>query len=184
LFSSNSLAADYWAEREKGTLRRLVSAPGVLSGFVAGKAFAALIVMGLIAAITLLIGFAYHDVAWSKFVSSLLWVSLGGVGLFAWFAALQMLFPNDRAANLVTMILIFPLMMAGGSFFPLAALPDSIANIGRLSPNGFIVDRLAGEFSAANAWSIDAGSWLILFVMTFSGLAVSTWRLRSGFARK
>ena len=184
LFSSNSLAADYWEERDKGTLRRLVSAPGMLSGFVAGKAVAALAVMGFIAVITLAIGFAYHDVAWSKFVSSLLWVSLGGVGLFAWFAALQMMFPNNQAANLVTTILLFPLMMAGGSFFPLAALPDWIAGIGRLSPNGFIVDRLSGELTAASAWSIDARSWLTLVAVTVSGLAVSTWRLRSGFAQK
>jgi ABC-type multidrug transport system permease subunit len=184
MFSSNSLAADYWAERENGTLRRLVSAPGVLSGFVAGKALAALAVIGFIAAITLSIGFVYHDVAWSKFPSSLLWVSFGGVGLFAWFAALQMLFANNRAANLVTTILLFPLMMAGGSFFPLAALPDWIAGIGRLSPNGFIVDRLSGELTSASAWSIEADSWLILLAMTLSGLAISTWRLRSGFARK
>lgn len=184
LFSSNSLAADYWVEREKGTLRRLVSAPGVLAGFVAGKAVAALVVMGIIAAITLLIGFAYHGIAWSKFLSSLVWVSCGGVGLFAWFAAIQMLFPNDRAANLFTMILLFPLMMAGGSFFPLAALPDWIAGIGRLSPNGFIVDRLSGELGSAEAWSIDLNSWLTLLAMTVSGLALSTWRLRSGFARK
>ena len=184
LFSSNSLAADYWAEREKGTLRRLVSAPGVLSAFVAGKAVAALAVIGFIAAVTLLIGFIYHDVAWNKFAPSLLWVTFGGVGLFAWFAALQMLFPNNRAANLITTILLFPLMMAGGSFFPLAALPDWIAGIGRLSPNGFIVDRLSGELSAASAWSIDTRSWLTLFAITLSGLAISTWRLRSGFARK
>ena len=184
MFSSNSLAADYWAEREKGMLRRLVSAPGVLSGFVAGKALAALAVIGFIAAITLAIGFVYHDVAWSKFPSSLLWVSFGGVGLFAWFAALQMMFANNRAANLVTTILLFPLMMAGGSFFPLAALPDWIAGIGRLSPNGFIVDRLSGELTAASAWSIEADSWLILLAMTLSGLAISTWRLRSGFARE
>jgi ABC-type multidrug transport system permease subunit len=184
LFSSSSMAADYWVERDKGTLRRIVSTPGMLFGFVAGKAVAALAVIGFITAITLAIGFAYHDVAWSKFISSLLWVSFGGVGLFAWFAALQMLFSNNQAATLVTTLLLLPLMMAGGSFFPLAALPDWIAGIGRLSPNGFIVDRLSGELSAANAWSIDARSWLTLFAVTLSGLAISTWRLRSGFARK
>ena len=184
LFAANSLAADYWVERDKGTLRRLVSAPGALSGFVAGKAIAALLVMGLLVSITLVVGFTYHGVAWSKFLSSLLWVALGGVGLFAWFAALQMLFPNNRAANLITTLLLFPLMMAGGSFFPLAALPDWIANLGRLAPNGFIVDRLTGELTSASAWSIDAQSWLIALAITASGLIVSAWRLRSGFARR
>jgi len=184
LFAANSLAADYWVERDKGTLRRLVSAPGALSGFVAGKAVAALAVIGLIASITLVVGFTYHGVAWTKFLSSLLWVSLGGVGLFAWFAALQMLFPNNRAANLITMILLFPLMMAGGSFFPLAALPDWIADIGRLAPNGFIADRLTGELLAESAWSIDAQSWLTSLAITASGLILSVWRLQSGFARR
>jgi hypothetical protein len=75
-------------------------------------------------------------------------------------------------------------MMAGGSFFPLAALPDWIASIGRLAPNGFIVDRLAVEFAAANPWSIDVRSWLILTAMTAAGIAISSWRLRTGFASR
>lgn len=184
LFAANSLAADYWEERDRGTLRRLVSSPGALPGFVAGKALAAMAVMAILAAVTLVIGFVYHGVAWVKFPSSLLWVSLGGVGLFAWFAALQMLFPSNKAANLVTTILLFPLLMAGGSFFPLAALPDWIAALGRLSPNGFVVDRLSGELIAPDAWSIDLASWLTMLAVSASGLALSAWRLRSGFARK
>ena len=184
LFAANSLAADYWAERDKGTLRRLVSAPSALISFVTGKAVAALIVMLVVTAVVLLAGFAYHGVAWSKYVCSLLWVALGGVGLFAWFAALQMLMPNNKAANLVTMILLFPLMMVGGSFFPLAALPDWIANIAQFVPNGFIVDRLSIELTAASAWSIDIGSWLTSVAITASGLLIGALRLQTGFARR
>jgi len=184
LFASNSLAADYWIERDKGTLRRLVSAPGALTGFVAGKAVAALILMCILVTVTLIVGFIYHGVAWNKFAPSLLWVSLGGVGLFAWFAAIQMMFANRRAASLMTTILLFPLMMVGGSFFPLAALPAWIANMGRLAPNGYVVDRLAGELTSATAWSIDGGSWLTMFVLAVSGLLISALRLRTGFARR
>jgi ABC-2 type transport system permease protein len=184
LFSSNSLAADYWVERDKGTLRRIVPAPGALAGFVTGKAVAAFIIIGAVVTITSVVGFAYHEVAWSKFIPSLLWVSLGGVGLFAWFSALQMLFPNARVANIITMVLLFPLMMAGGSFFPLAALPDWIANMGRFAPNGFIVDRLSDELVSATAWSISVQSWLIQFAITASGLSLSALRLKTGFARK
>lgn len=183
LFAANSLAADYWAERDKRTLRRLVAAPAALTGFVSGKALAALLLMACLAGFVLVIGFFYHGISWVKFPVALTWVSLGGLGLFAWFAALQMLFPNARAASLVSVILLFPLMMAGGSFFPLAALPDWIADFGRLAPNGFIVDRLSGEFVSATAWSIEAESWLILLAMVVSGLLISAWRLRTGFAR-
>jgi ABC-type transport system involved in cytochrome c biogenesis permease component len=184
LFSSGSLAADYWVERDKGTLRRLVSAPGALAGFVTGKAVAAFIIMGAVVTVTLIVGFVYHGVAWSKFIPSLLWVSLGGVGLFAWFSALQMLFPNARVANIITTVLLFPLMMVGGSFFPLAALPDWIANMGRFAPNGFIVDCLSDELVSATAWSISVQSWLTQFAITASGLTLSALRLKTGFARR
>lgn len=184
LFVANSLASDYWVERDTGTLRRLVSAPGVLMSFVTAKALSVFVVMLAVTLVLLILGFGYHGVAWSKIPISVLWVALGGVGLFAWFAFLQMLLPNNRAANLVTTVLIFPLMMIGGSFFPLAALPGWIADLGRFAPNGFVVDRLSIELTAASAGAIDIESWLTAIAFTASGLLLGAWRLRSGFARR
>lgn len=184
LFAVNSLAADYWQEREQGTLRRLVSAPGALAGFVGGKAIAALLVVAGLAGITLVLGFAYHGVAWQRLLPALVWVAVGGTGLFAWFAGLQMLFSNRKAANLITTILLFPLLMMGGSFFPLDTLPDWLAAIGRLSPNGFIVDKLTVEITSASTWTISMNDWLILVGLTALGLALCTWRLGAGFARR
>jgi len=184
MFSAQGLSADYWKERDSGALRRLVSTPGLLSRFVLGKALAAAILMGLIGGATLLVGFIYHDILWDKMLPSMLWIVVSGVGLFAWFAALQMLLPSRRAANLVTSLIVFPLLMMGGSFFPLAALPDWMAAIGRLSPNGFVVDKLTLELTSATAWTFESRSWLVVMAMTLSGLTISTWRLRAGFARK
>lgn len=183
LFAANSLAADYWAEKQNGTLRRLAFAPGRLTAFVTGKALAVGVVIGAIVLLTMTIGFLYHGVAWSEFLPSLTWLTISGVGIFAWFAVLQMLFATQRSANLVTSILLFPLLMAGGSFFPLAVLPDWIAAIGRIAPNGFVVDRMATELITPAAWTIDLNSWLIVFAMTASGLMICAWRLRTGFAR-
>ncbi|MCP5093388.1 MAG: ABC transporter permease [Gammaproteobacteria bacterium] len=184
LFSAQGLSGDYWKERETGTLRRLVSTPGLLNRFVYGKALAATVVIATIGGVTLVLGFLYHGLAWSKFVPSLIWVSISGVGLFAWFAALQMLFPNQKAASLLTSILLFPLMMIGGSFFPLDVLPEWIAAIGRLTPNGFVVDRLTRELTSATAGTFDANSWAIVIGLTIAGLAICTWRLQTGFARR
>lgn len=184
LFSAQGMSSDYWKERETGTLRRLVSTPGLLSRFVYGKALAAAVVIAFLAGTTLTLGFLYHDVAWTKFIPSMVWMTISGVGLFAWFAALQMLFSNQRAANLLTSILLFPLLMMGGSFFPLDVLPDWIAAIGRMSPNGFVVDRLSTELTAVAAWTFGAGSWAIVLAMTVSGLTICTWRLQAGFARR
>jgi ABC-type Na+ efflux pump permease subunit len=184
LFAANSLGADYWVERDKGTLRRLASAPDAWTGFLAGKAVAVMAVMMFVSSVTLAIGFAYHGVAWSKFVLSVLWVSLGGVALFAWFGAIQMLFPNNKAANLVTMVLLFPLMMVGGSFFPFEALPDWVASMGRIAPNGYVVDRMSGVLTKATDWAIDVQSWLTLLIVALAGFTVSAVRLKTGFARR
>jgi len=184
LFTSQGTSADYWRERENGTLRRLVSTPGLLNQFVFGKALASAVIIAAIAGITMVLGFLYHDIAWSKFLPSMLFVVSAGVGFFAWFAALQMLFSSQKGASLLTMILLFPLMMMGGSFFPLDALPGWLASIGRMSPNGFVADRFTTELTSATAWSYDLKSWAIVFAMTMSGLAVSSWRLKTGFARR
>ena len=184
LFAAQGMSADYWKERETGTLRRLVSTPGLLSRFVLGKAMAAGIIVAIIGGITLGAGFLYHGVSWSKFVPAMAWITLSGIGLFAWFAALQMLFPNQKAASLLTTILLFPLLMMGGSFFPLDVLPDWIAAVGRLSPNGFVVDRLTAELTSGSDWTFDMQSWTIVIAMTVIGIAVSTWRLQTGFARR
>lgn len=183
MFSASDLAGDYWQERNQGTLRRLVFAPAQLGQFVLGKALAAAALIGLVAGITLVLGFVYLEVPWLKLPSSLVWVSVSGVALFAWFAALQMLFSNKRTASIVSTALVFPLLMAGGSFFPMAVMPGWMAAIGRVSPNGFVADRLTIELTEAGAWQIDVASWTIVIAAGLAGLILCGWRLRTGFAR-
>jgi len=184
MFSAQGLSADYWKERDSGALRRLVSTPGLLSRFVLGKTLAAAVLMALIGGATLLAGFIYHGIPWDKMLPSMLWIAVSGIGLFAWFSAIQMLLPSRKAANLVTSLIVFPLLMMGGSFFPLDVLPDWMAAIGRLSPNGFVADKLTLELTSASAWTFESRSWLTAMAMTLSGIMISAWRLRTGFARK
>ena len=183
VFAANGLAGDVWQEREQGTLRRLVSSPARLIEFLAGKALAVFAVAAVVGGFTTVLGFAYHGIAWSHLPVALIWIALSGVALFAWFAALQMLFSSRKAAGVMTMALVFPLLMAGGSFFPLAIMPDWLAAIGRASPNGYIAERLISEITATQPWAIDASSWAVLLGFAFAGLIVCGWRLRTGFAR-
>jgi ABC-type Na+ efflux pump permease subunit len=183
LFAANGLAADFWRERMLGTLRRVAFAPGRIAGFVAGKALGAALVMGLVGGLTLVIGFAWHGIDWFKLPVSLIWITVSGVALFAWLAALQMMFGNQRIANLVSTMLMFPLLMAGGSFFPLSVMPGWIAAIGRVSPNGFIAERLSQELTGTGVALIGAGSWLGMCLAALAGVAVCGARLKGGFAR-
>jgi len=183
MFSANGVASDWWRERDQGTLRRLVFAPGQLGAFILGKALAAAVIIGLVGGFTMILGYLFHGVSLAKLPSSLLWISISGVALFSWFAALQMAFSSQKTATVLSSMLIFPLLMAGGSFFPLAVMPGWIAAIGRASPNGFVADRLTTEVTAASAWSIPLTDWLVVLAAALAGLAICTWRLRSGFAK-
>ena len=158
-------------------------APALLAEFLVGKALAAGLIIALVAGSTLFLGFLYHDIAWLHFPVSLVWLVISGVALFAWFGALQMLFSNQKTAGVVSTLLVFPLLMAGGSFFPLAVMPGWIAAIGRASPNGFMADRVTTEITAATTGAIDSSSWGIVIAAAVTGLGVCAWRLRAGFAR-
>lgn len=184
MFSANGLAADFWAERQQGTLRRISSAPRGVAELLAGKALASAIVITTIAGIALALGFAYHGLSWPKLLPSLVWILLSGIALFSLFAIIQMAAPTQRSAMLISSMLLFPLLMAGGSFFPLESLPDWIAVVGRFTPNGFIADRLTIEVTGPGVWSIPATDWLIVSVAAGLGLAIAAVRLSSGFARQ
>jgi ABC-type Na+ efflux pump permease subunit len=182
VFAANGLASDFWREREQGTLRRLVFSPARLTEFLAGKAMAAALIISLVGGVAMILGFLYHGIAWTRLLPSMIWIALSGVALFAWFSALQMLFSNQKTAGVISMMLVFPLLMAGGSFFPLAVMPGWIAAIGRASPNGYMAEQLTSEITAASAWSIDPASWAVVIGGALAGLLVCGWRLRAARA--
>jgi len=183
MISANGLASDFWIERAQGTLRRVIIAPGQMAGFLVGKCLAAGIVMTAVGGVTLVVGFLYRGITFTRLPSALGWIAVSGIALFSWFGVLQMAAGTQRAATVVTSMFLFPLLMAGGSFFPLTALPDWIAAIGRKTPNGFVADRLTTEIIADAAWAIDGQSWLIVAAIAMTGLGACFLRLRSGFAR-
>lgn len=81
------------------------------------------------------------------------------------------------------MVLLFPLMMAGGSFFPFEAMPAWMAAIGKFTPNGWALEELK-KILLGRAETVSLGtSFIGLLAVIVILFAVSTHRLRSGFAR-
>ena len=56
-------------------------------------------------------------------------MTAGGLLLFALMSAIQIVAPSRKAASMISTILIFPLLMMGGSFFPMETMPDWLASI-------------------------------------------------------
>jgi ABC-type multidrug transport system permease subunit len=84
----------------------------------------------------------FFDVRMWRAPLAMLWATFAGTAMLAYFCLLQTLARNARGANLLSALVVFPLIMIGGSFFPFEAMPSWMAGIGRWTPNGLAVVRL------------------------------------------
>ncbi|MDQ7005707.1 MAG: ABC transporter permease [Acidobacteriota bacterium] len=141
-FTAQSLSEEIWLERSQGTLARLAASPRSLLAVLGGKLFAAFVVLGLLATGALVGGGLLFDLPASRMPLAAAWSALGAVALVAALTLLQLYAPNARAGSLLSTLLGFPLLLAGGSFFPLEVMPPFLAAAGRLTPNGWALGRL------------------------------------------
>lgn len=138
-FVAQSLSADIWVEKEKGTLRRSLSAPQPQGMLLGAKIAASATIMAAVAVVALTIGVLAFGVAPARVPAVFLWTTFGGTALLCYFLLLQVLGSSQRGANLITTMVVFPLIMLGGSFFPFDIMPPWMAAVGRWTPNGMAV---------------------------------------------
>jgi ABC-type transport system involved in cytochrome c biogenesis permease component len=181
LFVAQGSSPDLWSERSMGTLRRAATAPGSLAAFLGGKLAAVTILMGAIALLgaALMVLFFGQDPA--RALWGVLWATACALAFAVLMFWLQTLAGSERGGGLITMLILFPLLMVGGTFFPFEAMPEGLAAIGRLTPAGLAVNGLARilDGSAKLAELARAAAWLgVPAALLFLSLSA---RLRSTF---
>jgi ABC-type multidrug transport system permease subunit len=180
---SQGLGNEFWEEERQNTLKRtLVSQRGV-SAFLVGKLLSAMILVGLVSCFALLAGYAYLSLDFATWPLALLWTCLSGVVLVAGMTTLQLFAWSQRAANVIAMALIFPLMMLGGSFFPFEAMPAWMRAIGMRTPNGWLLARLKDILLGESSPAALLPAILLLLAAVVLLSLVNAWRLRARFAR-
>lgn len=140
-FIAGAFAEDVWLERAQGTLRRAVAGPYSVGPLLAGKLAAAGVLLAPIAALALGLGALTLGFRWRDLAPALVWFVACGVALVALLSLVQLFTTSQRAGSLVSNVIIFPLLMLGGAFFPFEIMPDWMAGIGRLTPNGWALER-------------------------------------------
>ena len=173
LFIAQGMSDDLWAEKESGTLQRVLSTPHGMVTFIAGKLVASTLIMAAVGAIGLLLGTLVFDFPPAAFLPGLAWCALSGAALFPLFLFVQILASNRKAGNILSTVLLFPLMMIGGSLFPFEAMPDWMARVGSWAPNGMALVQLkailAGEVqlgSLLRAAAVLVAGGALLFLVT------------------
>jgi len=173
LFIGNTHALDIWKEQLWGTLRRLASTPASLAAFLGGR----LISLALILCAVALVGvvgmrwFAHVPVASVPLAT--LWLVLSGSAFYLLLVVIAVHASGQRAASVIGNLVVFPLALLGGSFFPFEMMPDWMAAIGRFTPNGWAITEfkalVAGSAHATDVMIGAAGmvaAGLLLFLLT------------------
>jgi ABC-type Na+ efflux pump permease subunit len=179
LFMAQGLSMDLWHERDGKTLRRAAAAPQSLAAFLAGKMLAGAFLMLGVSIVALAAGYGYFSLPVTTFVPAVFWAVFSGLLLLVGMMVIQLLATSARMGSILTMCILFPLMMAGGSFFPFEAMPGWLAAVGKRTPNGWaleilkniILQRVEPHALAAALAGLSAAA-LLLF-------AIAARRLRS-----
>ncbi len=181
MFVAQGLGEDLWREDAMTTLRRAAVAPHGFGAFLGGKLLAGAGVVLLVSAVFLGVGCLYLGVPLARWPAAAAWGGLLGTAMIAAMFGLQLVASSQKAGNVLTMMIVFPLLMIGGSFFPFEAMPGWMGAVGRLTPNGWALEHLKaillGRADATALLAPTAG----LVAAGAACFAFSTWRLRARY---
>jgi ABC-type multidrug transport system permease subunit len=183
IFLASGFAEDLWKEKSQGTLRRLVATPHALAGFLAGKLAGMLVFTAPIAAAALFFGWAAFDLSAARLPLGYAWLVLAMALFWCLFAIVQLSTSSERAANITSNLILFPLLMIGGTFFPFEAMPDWMASIGRWTPNGWALTRFRALVEGGAGLGDGALGFAVLTAAVAAAFALAARRLSRRFVR-
>lgn len=183
LFASQGLSGDVWLEREAGLLRRIVVTPLGTTRFLVGKLLADAVVLAGISLILLTGGMAYFKIPWIRLPVALAWSVAIGLWLTSMMLVIQVFASTRRGASFLSFALLFPLMMMGGSMFPLEAMPKWIATIGRWTPNGWANEQLKAILLDRPGPMLLPAAFAVVAAVSAAFVLLADLRMRRAFAR-
>jgi ABC-2 type transport system permease protein len=171
LMSINITMATY---REKGILRRLQTTPIKPIVILAAQVIVVFLMTSLGMILLILAGKLVYHVrftgnAWSVlggFVLSCL--SFYGLGFI-----LAGLMPTARTAQVVGMVLLYPMLFLSGAGFPRELLPQAIQKISTFLPLTYVVNLLRGLW-IGESWEKHIINGAVLFGLLIIGVVVSS----------
>ncbi|MCC6406817.1 MAG: ABC transporter permease [Planctomycetes bacterium] len=183
IFLAHGFAEDLWKEKRQGTLRRVVASPHGLAAFLGGKLLGTLCVTVPIAALGLGLGWALFDLPGARLGLAFLWLVLGMALFWCLFALVQVTSSSERGANVVGNMILFPLLMLGGTFFPFEVMPAWMASIGRWTPNGWTLTQFRAFVDGTSSLGAGALAFGVLLAVLAATFAIATHWLSKRFVR-
>ena len=148
-FIAGALAADVWRERTSGALRRIATTPARFGAFLAGKLLAAALLFAGIGALALFLAHRLMHLRIANFPVAAAWIAASGSCLYLIMMLVQSAASSERVSTFMTNLVTLPLVMLGGGFVPFEWMPRSLAQIGKLTPNGWCVMQLRAALAGS-----------------------------------
>jgi ABC-2 type transport system permease protein len=161
------------AYRENGVLRRLRTTP--ISPLVVLMAQVIVLFMMTVLGMFLLIiagKLVYHLRFEGNALSVLAGFVLSSLSFFALGFVLAGLMPTARTAQVVGMVILYPMLFLSGAGFPRELLPETIKKIANFLPLTYVVTLLRGLW-VGNPWSMHVTDVLVLLAMLVAGVLIS-----------
>jgi ABC-type Na+ efflux pump permease subunit len=179
MFTAQGMSLDIWIEKTSATLRRTISTPRGASALLLGKLLAAMVVMTIAALAALVLGVTAFGVSITRAPLALVWCTFTGGALFSDLLFIQLLATSQRGGQFLSSMIVFPLMMIGGSFFPLDVMPEWMARIGRWTPNGLAAVQTQNILFGHSSGSTLGVAIAVIGVPALVALWLSVRRLRT-----
>ena len=166
------------AYREKGVLRRLRTTP-VSPLVVLGAQVIVTFAMTSLGMLLLILAgkLVYHVRFEGNALSVLAGFVLGSLSFFGLGFILAGLMPNARTAQIVGMVLLYPMLFLSGAGFPREFLPEAIKKVSTFLPLTYVVNLLRGLW-VGEAWSQHTTDVIVLAAMLVVGVLVSVKTFR------
>lgn len=168
-----SLAITMSAYRENGVLRRLRTTP-ISPLLILTAQVVVLLLMTIIGMVLLVI--AGKLVYQMRFEGNVFDVFLGfilsSLSFFAIGFVIAGLMPNARTAQIVGMVILYPMLFLSGAGFPRELLPETIKKISTFLPLTYVVNLLRGLWIGEN-WAAHQTEVVVLVIILIVGVLVS-----------
>ncbi len=164
----------FW--REQGITRRLAVTPLAPFAMISGQLLARLLlsVMQEVVLIALAI-WLFNVQIYGNLGLLALMIVLGALTMLAIGFAVSSFFKKSQAANAAILLVSFPMMFLGGSYFPVSGVTGFMGTIIHALPLYYLNDALRQIVNNGAGWAVIQTSALVLAAWIIASLLV-TWR--------
>jgi ABC-2 type transport system permease protein len=173
-----SLTITMAASRENGVLRRLRTTPVSPLVVLAAQVIVLFLMTTLGMLLLVVAGKLVYRIRFEgNALSVLAGFTLSSLSFFAIGFVLAGLMPTARTAQVVGMVILYPMLFLSGAGFPTELLPEAIRKVSAFLPLTYVVNLLRGLW-IGEPWGQHSGDALVLAGILVAGVLISVRTFR------